>query len=558
MLGGSFQIWKEVRALIDRGSQRALMFSTLLGLVVANIEFVFALTLQEFLFRVGLLSSPSPIGSHLPGGAYFGLIAILLVGLVRTGLQGLRLYSSRLTHQVFANNQRRMIIQKVLNNINQAPSSESLSVFNDEVQRGGLAVMNLSFLAIALSSSAILLFMLFWIDFQTSLLSFAFLAVLIIPIRAVNRLASRHGKALTEQWNRTNEFFVNGIRNNFYFKVYDLVQDMIDKASINLDRYLESYRETFKLFAVKSVVPTYLGLVLICVIALVKHENAGLSESAKLLSFFYIFLRFTQEASTAMAAYAEFSLNLTSLNAIRAFYKKFPIASVEAASKNTIKKESSLKVKPITKIRAENLSFGYAASDLILSQINFDLRSGDCFVITGPSGSGKSTLIALILGIETPTSGRITLNETDAGFRSQVDSTAYVGPIPFMIEGSIRDNLLYAHPNPILVSEDEINKALEFVGLLEHVDGLEGGLDAKIDENANTLSSGQKQRIMLARGILRKPSLLVLDEATSNLDQNLERKIVENISSMAPQMIVIAVTHRQEIKRIGTQELSFG
>lgn len=557
MLNDSFSNWKQLRKTIDLKTQKTLLFSTLLGIAVANVEFGFALVLQEFLFRIGLLNAPSPISQKLPTGVYFGVAATLVVGLARTCLQALRLYTSRLTQQVFANTQRQIIIQKVLTQINRVSTAESLAVFNDEVQRGGLAIMNLSFFLIAMSSSIILLATLFSVSFKASLLSFFFLGVLIIPIRIFNRLASLHGKALTEQWARTNDFFVNGIRNNFYFKVYDLVQDVINKASWNLDRYLSSYRATFKLLAIKSVFPTYLGLVLICMVALVMRDNTGLSEPAKLLAFFYIFLRFTQEASASISAYSEFCLNSASLKNIRCFNSRFNSEFNGSLQQPGPAGTRSHKSGPITRVKAEDLHFGYNTHEPIISKINFDLQPGDCMVVTGPSGSGKSTLLALILGLETPTSGRIQLNETDAFFRKQVETTAYVGPIPFLIDGTIQENLLYAHPNASSVTDNEVHRALDVVELSGHIQSLPGGLEARIDENANTFSSGQKQRLMLARGILRKPSLLILDEATSNLDLFLEKKIVSNIAAMASKMIVIAVTHRSELKSICTLELQF-
>jgi ABC-type bacteriocin/lantibiotic exporter with double-glycine peptidase domain len=542
------------KILLDKESMNFLILSTIVGIMMALIEYVFVFYLQNFFSVLGIVAPLKRFAEFQFTTLNSVLLAVIVVGFLRFIFQATRLYTSRMSQQLFCNLQRERIISLSLSDINMSSSSESLSIFNDEVQRGGVALMNLSFWIISISSCISLLFILISMNLQMSLISFVFLFILVIPSKYLNRIATTEGKNLSREWGRVNLFFINGIRNNFYLRVYNLVDEVIDTSHQHLRKYLSSYKKTFKLLAIKSVFPSYLGLVMICCLGIISTKFTNKENAGIIISFFYIFLRFAQEASGAMSNYTEFAMNLVSLENIARWYKKFK------GEKKENKLKDSAVVDKIDSIDVSDLYFAYDQENYLLKDLNINLKKGDGLVIVGASGTGKSTFLSLVLGLLSPKKGSIKINgntQLHAARDSFIKKMAYVGPIPFMIEGTLRDNLLYANPDKESVKDAEIYAALELVDLMTLTNRLEKKLDTVLDENANTVSSGQKQRIMMARALIRKPELLILDEATSNLDSALESKIVDNLLSIRESLIIIAVTHREEVKRLKTQSIDF-
>ncbi|MGC9004732.1 MAG: ABC transporter ATP-binding protein [bacterium] len=197
-------------------------------------------------------------------------------------------------------------------------------------------------------------------------------------------------------------------------------------------------------------------------------------------------------------------------------------------------------------IKFEDVSFSYDGSN-VLEGINLKVRKGEILAIVGPSGAGKSTLVDLIPHFYDPIKGRILFDGKDIqeidihSLRRQI---AIVSQEPFVFAGTIRENLSY----PEEVSEEEMREALEKVDLWDFVSSLPEGLDTLIGERGLTLSAGQRQRLAIARALLRKPAILVLDEATANIDSLSEQRLLKAISQ--GQYTVILVAHRLSTARV--------
>jgi ABC-type multidrug transport system fused ATPase/permease subunit len=201
-------------------------------------------------------------------------------------------------------------------------------------------------------------------------------------------------------------------------------------------------------------------------------------------------------------------------------------------------------------VRTENISFYWPESDEpVIEDLSLDIPSGSQFGIIGPNGSGKSTLLGIILGIYSPTQGRVLINEADCAsyYAQNAASIAYVGPEPYLIQGSILENLTYGMPEQ--PQEDTVRQALRTVRLDTFVDSLPQGIDSMIREDGSGLSSGQKQRLTIARAFLRDPRLLVLDEPSANLDEATEEAVVNTLKALKGRCTVIIVSHRPGILR---------
>ncbi|MHB1861420.1 MAG: ATP-binding cassette domain-containing protein [Gemmatimonadaceae bacterium] len=209
---------------------------------------------------------------------------------------------------------------------------------------------------------------------------------------------------------------------------------------------------------------------------------------------------------------------------------------------------------PAPAIALHGVSFAWDGTDTpVLSNLSLDVPPGTQLAIVGPNGSGKSTLLGLILGALRPSIGQVRINGQPAELwvRAHPQAIAYVGPEPYLIHGSVLENLVYGAGRNC--SQAEIWAALATVGLDDLFRALPGGLDHALQEDGAGLSSGQKQRIAIARGFLRRPSLFVMDEPSANLDADSEARILDALASVQHHCTVVLVSHRAAMLRDATR-----
>jgi HlyB family type I secretion system ABC transporter len=197
-------------------------------------------------------------------------------------------------------------------------------------------------------------------------------------------------------------------------------------------------------------------------------------------------------------------------------------------------------------IRYDNLTFRYEpnSNSNILQNINLEIQPGQRIALVGRSGSGKSTLIKLLLGFYTPNSGNIYIdgfNVNDAWLPSLRQQIGVVPQQSHLFRGTIRDNIARGKPNASLL---EITEAATLAHAHEFVTNLPHGYDSIVEEEGSNFSGGQRQRLTIARALIRKPQILFLDEATSALDNATEKIVLDNIENAFQERTVITIAHR--------------
>lgn len=194
----------------------------------------------------------------------------------------------------------------------------------------------------------------------------------------------------------------------------------------------------------------------------------------------------------------------------------------------------------------DGVSFRYEDSaPPTLRGLSLQLPAGSCTALTGPSGSGKTTLADLALGLLAASEGRVSIDGTDLAdphaLQAWRRSVAYVSQDTYLFPASVRDNLCWlAGPQP----DADIWQALEQADAASFVAGQPGGLDQVLGERGEGLSGGQRQRLALARALLCRPALLVLDEVTSHLDGESESRINAAIRGLRGRMTILLIAHR--------------
>ena len=192
----------------------------------------------------------------------------------------------------------------------------------------------------------------------------------------------------------------------------------------------------------------------------------------------------------------------------------------------------------------KNISFSYDDKTEVLHSISFEAPKGSVTALVGSSGSGKSTIASLASAFLNPSSGQILIDGNDLSkvdlksFRSQL---GVVLQDDFLYEGTIRENILFPRPE---ASENELLEAVKGAFVNEFTDRFENGLNTLIGERGVKLSGGQRQRISIARALLAKPKIVILDEATSNLDTQSEAFIQKSLAVLMKDRTTFVIAHR--------------
>lgn len=206
-----------------------------------------------------------------------------------------------------------------------------------------------------------------------------------------------------------------------------------------------------------------------------------------------------------------------------------------------------VEVGSIEKLSFKNVSFKHRnATQNAVDDISFDAKLGDTIAFVGPSGSGKSTLVKLLVGLYTPVSGEILYDDIsvkDLRYNVVRRQMGFVTQDTQLFSGTIRDNMKFVKPD---ASDEEITIALERAAATFFIDNSKQGLDSLLGESGKMVSGGEKQRLAIARALLRNPRLLIFDEATSALDSITEEQITETVKKISAekQQITILIAHR--------------
>lgn len=195
-------------------------------------------------------------------------------------------------------------------------------------------------------------------------------------------------------------------------------------------------------------------------------------------------------------------------------------------------------------VRFESVTFGYDGVQLVLKGVDFEVQPGEMIGLVGPSGGGKTTIVNLIARFYDPSAGRVLVDGVDLRHLEVGHYRRQVGMVlqdPYLFHGSVLDNIRYGRPDAEL---EEVIEAAVAANAHDFILGLAQGYDTLVGERGQTLSGGERQRVSIARAILNDPRILILDEATSAVDTETERKIQEAMDRLVAGRTTFAIAHR--------------
>ena len=331
---------------------------------------------------------------------------------------------------------------------------------------------------------------------------------------------------------------------------------LIGNADYILDLYKFNEQKISKVVIVNSIVskiPRYLieiVLVLLVVFSLIYIDNSqydvtqlipvlGLFSFA-ILRMIPIFLAYNNNLQAIRIS--KFQIDEVIKNASRneKFYRE-----KKTTNKNEIKDHIDFKKNLVIKV--QNANFSYENDKQVLENINIELNEGRTYSVEGENGSGKSTLVDLISGLLVPHSGLVKINDRDLSSISSFWrlNIGYVSQTNFLINSSIKENIKFGRKQ---LSDQDIFEIIKKLDMENMINSLENKLDTNVGNLGGNLSGGQKQRINIARALVTDPKLIILDEATNALDEEVEDKFLQKIDQMKKNKIIIFISHLQKIK----------
>lgn len=380
----------------------------------------------------------------------------------------------------------------------------------------------------------------FYLNFYLTLYTLLIVGFFALPIFFVSKLSHRIGALTTSTANKVTGNFNESLQavklimgyGNRDYEVKKNILSLTDHIKYAIQTMLIRLipGEIFKAFAILSVVIS-IGLTL-------KLEN-NLAENVAVFWSLYAVMPLISNL---------LKINVVLYNFLPS-YEQFHNLMERA---KTFKKENGkIKFEKINRgIFFKNVSFSYPGKKLILENLNFLIKKNKITSIIGHSGSGKSTISDLVLGLLDPVNGVISIDDKDLNiydnesFRKRV---GFVPQEPFLFYGSIKDNILWGNDQ---ANEDDVCTALKLANAYDFVMKMSKKLDTIVGERGTEMSGGERQRIALARALIRKPELLILDEATSSLDLESENLINQSIKDVSLNSTILLIAHRSSSYKI--------
>ena len=540
------------RNLISLMPRKVVLTLTLMVILSLN-EAVSLLILVPLLGLVGLDVGQGSLGQIdvLVSGffSYLGLqptlVLVLILYVIVISVSALltryqTLQTSQIQYQ-FANHLRQRLYNAITNSnwlfFSRMKSSSLAHALTNEIDR--ISTGTGQFLTFISSIMILVVYIIFALELA-GLFTGVIFAVGIVILLVLRRRASRSRTSGEDITTTTRDLYysilqhLDGMKTIKSFGMQDENKKVFNKQSNQVARnYLQairSYVDVKLLFDVGTVI--VLALMVFILIEVVKLPTASL------FLLIYLFVRMIPQFSTVQRAYQYFINMLPAFGNVSSLEEQF-LGNSESKEKDNGSVEFKVSIK------LENVSFSYEDEEhFTLDNLNLEIPAGKTIALAGPSGAGKSTVADLVMGLISPDQGKVTVDGkliTHSSVASWRNRIGYVAQETFLFNETIRFNLKLARPD---ASEDDLKEALKMAAADGFVSKLPEAMDTVIGDRGVRLSGGERQRLALARALLRKPSLLIMDEATSNLDSDNEEKILKAIDDIHGEITILMIAHR--------------
>ena len=361
--------------------------------------------------------------------------------------------------------------------------------------------------------------------------------LLVIPIVANFRTLRRSGLSARERIGEMGALLGETLRGHRLIKTYAMEDFEAARFEAANRRYFGASRQTMRLQALNSPLMEILagiGLALVFVYA-AGQIRAGQMTVGGLLSFLAAIMMLYKPLKDVTKT------NIVLQVALAAAERLFDVIDGE---NDIVEKPGARELAPFSSVlRYDDVAFGYGP-ELVLEGLNLSIARGQTVALVGPSGAGKTTLVNLLPRLYDPTEGRVTLDGVDlrdATLKSLRRQIGLVTQETILFDTSVRENIAYGERSP---SEERVRAAARAACADEFIERLSQGYDSSVGEAGMRLSGGQRQRIAIARAIYKDAPILILDEATSQLDAESEALVARALTNLMKDRTTLVIAHR--------------
>jgi ABC-type bacteriocin/lantibiotic exporter with double-glycine peptidase domain len=362
--------------------------------------------------------------------------------------------------------------------------------------------------------------------------------VLYILFSRINSVVKRLSLRVTKENGQLYKYLIEGLLSYKYIAATGNGNFINNKVVTAIDKLTNSQIETGKAAALTQAIRDPLAAIFIATIIFVQGviNNVQLETIVVTLAIFYRILSSMMSFQNSWQSVME---NIGGLLKVDCSLDQ--LKNTQRIYNNIVDKS----VSPL--ITLDAVDFKYPSKNIkILSEINLTINKFDKIGIIGKSGEGKSTLIDIILGLERPTKGTLKFKQINKNSTPPQRSNltiGYVNPDNIIFNDTIQNNITMTNSILSKKQEKQLHKVCHLVHIFDYIMRCPEGFTTLLSDKGGTLSSGQKQRILLAREIYRNPNILILDEATNSMDTTIERLIVQNLLGIN-NLTLIVITHR--------------
>ena len=511
-----------------------ILFATLLG----TLGFILAMNITIF----GALAIVKFIGVEV----YCSYLTIFLIIGISGIFRGVIRYGEQYFNHFMAFKLLALIRNKLFHKLRElSPSKldaknkgEIISLLQSDIETLEVFYAHtISPLLIAvLTSKTVFLFIGFmtsWYLALIALLSYIILGVIVPTIYYL--VSNKYGKKYRSELGKFEEFYLDSIYG--YYEILssnnenNRIKEMNKKSKslIELNTKLENKGAFFK--NVTTTVILLMNLLIIGVGGVLVKENLIASPNI-ILAFVALTSSFGSVLALSQLP-GNLAMTFASGNRVIDLLEEKPQV-IDSANPLTFE---------FNKLEVKNITFKYD-DEVILKHLSLEVNKNEIVGILGPSGSGKSTLLKLLMRFYDPSEGEILYNERnikDIKIENIYNNVNLFSQTTYLFRGTILENLLIANPS---APKDEVIEATKNASIYQYILNLPKGFDTKISDLKDNFSSGEKQRLGLARVFLRKPKLLLLDEATSNIDAINEGIVLNALKKYKGEMSIVIISHR--------------
>lgn len=551
--------------IIGRKTSFWLSLVIIAGLLLAFVEAQLAIFIQLFLKNLGVNIEVSTSFLSVLNDTYTMrelMIVLVCIGVIRGIGQFIVNQSATISLETINARLRLLSLYELLmNRQNRYVSASATNArFGEIIPKTAIFFYYLAQSVPQAVLSIILVSLLFTISPYAATIAFVGLGLVGLLMIAINKNVQRFAKKVPKEQEQLMAGVERVTRNWLLIKVLRTHEAENQRLSGNVLNYAIQSIRANSVANLGAAAPQIFGILLLVVIVIFSQEVLH-SPSSVIISFLYLFLRLVQTLSTFATQSTSISVYFPQARAAANYFTQFPPEELAEASKlmNNIPVFRVQKTAPLSEdsirtthqdlpaphIEVKDISFGFNDSMNVFKSFSLHVKSGEHIGIVGKSGGGKSTLLGIILGVLRVPDGSVKISGLPAEefLNQNSERIGFVSAEPLLIEGSIKDNIRYGLK--FEPTDQEYEQVLQAASMTEFIKELPDGLEHKINESGAGLSAGQKQRLGLARALIRKPVLLILDEISANLDVETERKIAESILRYKNTTVII-VSHRPE------------